>query len=461
MPSSAVKLLFLTFTVGLFSCQNKLMGGFGKIEVPFEPSGKLDTSFAGSGFTTIDNTAGGSSHDVGNSVVVDSQNRIIVAGFSTNGSTDRDMVVWRFLPDGTLDSSFGSGGYFIHNSAAGGNSDDEAYGVALDSVENIYVTGYSTNSTPREVLAIWKLTSAGALDTSFNSTGFVTYIPGGGTGSSEGERGRSITIDASGRIVVFGQGQDNDDKDSKVWRYLATGTLDTSFNGDGEFAVHGSAGGNGSDRFMGGAINSTGDIFGVGYSWSGPTDGHDMIAVKIDSSGNISTGFNSTGTFSENGAAGGNDTDRAVVAAVDESQRLLAAGSSRDGSSNTDAVIWRLTTSGTLDSSFNSGSPVVLGNIAGGDGAEEIKGLLVSSSTGAIYVTGYSAGASDDEVFVTKLNDDGSLDTNFGTDGTTIFTGSNGNDSANAMAFDNDGKIIVVGKIANGTDADLAIWRIE
>src|SRR5262245_51244445 len=67
-------------------------------------AGQLDPTFGTSGIVT---TAFPSpSDDYGNSIAIDSQGRILVAGNSHNGN-DRDFQVARLTSTGALDMSFG------------------------------------------------------------------------------------------------------------------------------------------------------------------------------------------------------------------------------------------------------------------------------------------------------------------------------------------------------------------
>ena len=91
----------------------------------------------------------------------------------------------------------------------GGSSDDRGYSLTLDASGNVYVAGY-TSSTNFP-------TTSGAYDTIFNSfvvpDVFVSKLNGSVTsllastylGGSGDDRGRSLTLDASGNIYVTGQ----------------------------------------------------------------------------------------------------------------------------------------------------------------------------------------------------------------------------------------------------------------
>tara|TARA_B100000749_G_scaffold280707_1_gene278116 strand:+ start:32410 stop:33780 length:1371 start_codon:yes stop_codon:yes gene_type:complete len=456
-----MKLLFCTFfIVFILGCDDSLQGKFKASISQADPSGKLDTDFSEDGVVTLDSSASGSSDDGGKAVAIDSENRIVVTGYSTNLSGNKDMVVWRFLSDGTLDSTFGTGGAFVQDNAAGGNGDDVGFSVVVASDDSIYVSGYSENASNIDELAIWKFTESGVLDTSFNSTGYLTYVHIS-SGASEGERGRKIIIDSQDRVVVLGQGYYTSDKSIKIWRYLSDGTLDTSFSGDGIFEDHGAAGGTGADKLIWGTIAEDGSIFGAGYSWSGSSvTNHDAVAIKVTSTGDLSTDFNSTGIATHNAAAGADGADLAYTGFLDLNERFIIAGKSTNASTDVEAAVWCYAADGALDSGFNGDGIFTLDGIAGATGSDIINGSALSDN-GSYFFAGKAYNGTDHEMFVFKLSDEGELDTQFSEDGILVYQSGAGSDLAEDLAFDNNGKLIVVGEISNGVDSDLAIWRFE
>jgi uncharacterized delta-60 repeat protein len=94
-------------------------------------TGVLDTTFDGDGIVVHNNAAGGNGYDEGNSIYVDSNGKIYVTGFSSNGRND-DMVIWRYNSNGSLDTSFGRNGIVVHNNAAGGNGNDVGNSIYVD-----------------------------------------------------------------------------------------------------------------------------------------------------------------------------------------------------------------------------------------------------------------------------------------------------------------------------------------
>jgi len=364
--------------------------------------GTLDTTFNSVGYAVHDSAAGGSSLDVGKGIALDASGRILVTGISSNGAGNNDMAIWRYNADGTLDTSFASQGYVVHDNAAGGSSHESAEAIVLDASGRILVAGSSTNGTPNSDMAIWRYNVDGTLDTSFASQGFVVHDDA--AGGSGNDYGYGIALDANGRILVAGESDNGTPNyDMAIWRYNVDGTLDTSFNSVG-YVVHDSA-------------------------------------------------------------AGGNDDDKGNVITLDASGRILVAGESDNGTPNTDMAIWRYNVDGTLDTSFASQGFVVHHGAAGGSSNDIGYGIALDSN-GRILVAGYSNnGTPNQDMAIWRYNADGTVDTTFASQGFVVHddaAGGSGNDYGEAIVLDASGRILVGGRSVNGTlNYDMAIWRYE
>ncbi len=195
----------------------------------FTSSGTLDTGFNGRGIVVSDLTIKGVSlgWERGYDITLDSQGRIVVVGYAP-GINSSDVAVWRYNADGTSDTTFGSSifqsGLETIDSIAGGSGVDEARAVALDSSDNIYITGYSEVNSLNKDLFILKLSAAdGSLDTGFNSTGIVTYDDNGRL-----DYGLGILV-TSNNVYAAGYNSSN----PFVLKYDLTGAIDTTYGTNG------------------------------------------------------------------------------------------------------------------------------------------------------------------------------------------------------------------------------------
>ncbi len=120
-----------------------------------------------------------------------------------------------------------------------------------------------------------------------------------------------------------------------------------------------------------------------------------------------------------------------------------------------------------IDEDGDNDSAVVLNNIAGGNDDDSGRSLTIDS-TGKIYVTGWSWGSnsagSNDDMYVIRLNRDGSIDNSFGVNGKVVvhnIAGGNGNDVGNSLTIDSTGKIYVTGYSYNGRNWNMYVIKIE
>jgi uncharacterized delta-60 repeat protein len=434
---------------------------FGTLDPTF---GDILSGTTRKGFAVSNGAAGGNFYDRGYSITLDSTGRILATGYSYSSTGGYDMVIWRYTDAGQLDTSFGNGtGFVVHNGAAGEISQDLGYSITLDPTGRILVTGYSYNG-PRDFMVIWRYTDTGQLDTSFgNGTGFVVH--NGAAGENGGDSGQSVALDPTGRILVAGFSHNNaGNPDMVIWRYTDTGQLDTSFGYGTGFVVHnGAAGGDHDDRGQSIVLDSTGRILVTGYSYR--SEGNfDMTIWRYTDTGQLDTSFgNGAGFVVHNGAAEGNYDDFGYSTSLDPTGRILVTGESDNGAGNRDMVIWRYTDTGQLDTSFGNGGIVVHNGAAGGNGNDSGYSITFDP-TGRILVTGESDnGAGYYDMVIWRYLDTGQLDTSFGNGGIVVHNGAaggNGNDSGYSITFDPTGRILVTGESDNGAgNPDMVIWR--
>lgn len=102
----------------------------------YNPDGSLDSSFGGDGIVTVE--LGPNDDDVW-TAAIDAAGRIVIGG-DTGSFPALDALVARFLPDGTLDPSFGTGGVLVSPTSPGGGY-DAFYEIALDKTGKIVASG--------------------------------------------------------------------------------------------------------------------------------------------------------------------------------------------------------------------------------------------------------------------------------------------------------------------------------
>jgi len=351
-------------------------------------NGSLDESFGYGGNVTHHNAASGNGSDSGASICLDSNGRILVTGNSFNG-IDKDMVLWRYLRNGILDTEFGNSGVVTHHNAAGGGENDYGRSVCIDDSGRILVAGYSDNVS-NEDMVLWRYLENGSLDVSFDGDGFVTHDNAAGGGSSD--EGQSVCVDGSGRVLVAGYSYNDNDRDMTLWRYLEDGSLDTSFDGDGVVTHHNAAGGDGWDEGNSVCVDESGRILVAGYSNN--VSNEDMVLWRYLEDGSLDVSFDGDGVVTHHNAAGGDRWDEGESVCVDGSGRFIVTGFSYNDGFYPNMALWCYLGSGILDSSFGDNGIVTYNNSAGGSGFGAGKSVCVDGS-GRIIVAGLIDNGSD------------------------------------------------------------------
>ncbi len=438
-------------------------------ETIYKP-GTLDPTFGSSGVVVSADTAGGAGgDDWGKSITIDASDKILVTGYSKNNAGDYDMMIWRYNEDGSLDPTFDSDGIVTDNNAAGGNGHDFGNSITIDANGKILVAGESYGGNQKHYdMAIWRYNTNGTLDTSFDLDGKVTHHNAAlGNGP---DKGNSIAIDANGKILVAGDSGNNaGNLDMVIWRYSTNGTLDTSFDLDGIVTQDNAALGNGDDWGYSIIVDEKDRILVTGKSWNGSD--YDMVIWRFYANGTIDTTFNASGPTKgivvSHNAAGGNGDDSGNSITIDSNGKILVAGESKNNAGDLDMVIWRYNEDGTLDTTFNASGPkqgiAISHNAAGGNGSD--RGLSLTIDTeGRILVTGNSKSASTSaDMVIWRYEQDGTPDADFGSNGIVVNAGAAGGtkeDWGNSITTDAKGRILVTGLSKNASgDSDMAIWR--
>jgi uncharacterized delta-60 repeat protein len=431
--------------------------------------GALDTSFAGDGKAVYAFDLGGDRADVASATAVDHDGKIVVVGgVQRNGSGDNDFAVLRYNPDGSRDMSFGVNGRQIISFDLGGGNDDAATSVAIDSSNRIVIGGYVQRSSAGDYdFGVARLTSSGALDTSFSSDGkqTVAFDKGG----SLNDRARGVAIDWFGGIIVAGSAQitSGGDYDFAVARLTSSGSLDSSFGTNGKVTTAFNRGGSNDDGAQAVAIDNNGRIVAAGGAQFSSGGDYDFAVARYTSSGALDSSFSSDGKQTIAFDNGGTDADAARSVAIDDEGRIVLAGYTTLGSGDTDFAVARLTDSGSLDASFSSDGKATVAFDIGPSGSRLDDAFRVLIDQGGRIVLAGSAQANssgDIDFAVARLLENGTRDNQFSGDGkaTVAFNLGGANaDLALGATLDDQGQLVVVGATQRNSsgDFDFALAR--
>uniref|UniRef100_UPI00262434A2 DUF4347 domain-containing protein n=1 Tax=Zoogloea sp. TaxID=49181 RepID=UPI00262434A2 len=378
-------------------------------------------------------TSIGAGNDRAYATVVQPDGKIVVAGYTHNGS-NLDFVLVRYNADGTLDTGFGGGDGIV--TQAIGTGDDEAYAVALQADGKILVAGRTVNGTFFD-FAVLRYTADGLLDTTFGGGDGIVITD---FGASSNDTVSAVLVQSDGKIVVGGTSAN----DFAVARYLSDGTLDTSFSGDGKQTLDIAIA---NDEGRGLALQTDGKIVQAGTGFVGGVQNFALVRYNAD--GSVDTGFGGGDGIVTTAIS--TDWNIAQAVEVQSDGKIVVGGYSR-GLSDNDFTIVRYTSTGTLDTSFGGGDGIVTTNWGSGD---SVWGMSLQSDD-KIVVAG---GTGSYDLAVARYLSDGSLDTSFSGDGKQTIN-LKFLEILYAVDVAPDGRIVAAGYTSDGGSQDFVLTRL-
>lgn len=350
--------------------------------------GDLDVSFDKDGQVTTDV---GIYDESAQDVAVQEDGRIVVAGDAWTSASGPDFALARYNPDGSLDTSFGSGGKVT---TPIGSSYDIAKALAIQPDGKIVVAGSSRSGTTYD-FAVARYHPDGSLDNAFNGDGMVTTD----LAPSVSDVAHDLVLQPDGKIVVAGEtgtpynGSSGSGKDFALVRYNTDGSLDSNVDADPATS-----------------FNATGKRV---YSVAPADDGIRGIAIQADGK--------------------------------------IVAGGYASGEKPSDFALARLNPDGSADATFDGDGKVIMNfytHFSGTQSSEAVEDVAIQEDNKIV-----AAGHRGSEVVLARYNSNGSLNTSFGYSGmTSIYTGRSF-DEARAVAVQDDGSIMVAGN-SGTTDGD-------
>jgi len=443
-------------TSGLLSRATLLFSVVMTIPTVAQQPGDLDPTFGIGGKVTTD-----IANDA-NSVAIQMDGKIVVAGYSTYTESDcgydeegnpyychSAFALTRYNSNGSLDTTFDGDGKVITHVATGYGY---ATSVAIQSDGKIVaagaICGYDENGNPvyclDGALALVRYNIDGSLDTTFDGDGKVTTDIG-----PYPDVAQSVAIQPDGKIVTAGTSSGSTYSNIALVRYNADGSLDTSFDGDGKVTtlIGTSAEANSV------AIQSDGKIVAAGTSI---TQSNNYFAVvRYNPNGTLDTTFDGDGMVT---TAIGTRDDVALSVAIQADQKIVVAGVSYYDICGYDEngnpiycldgafALVRYNIDGSLDTTFDGDGKIVTSVGTSNYYDHDIANSVAIQPDGKIVVAGSDNGSGAGDYALVRYNTDGSLDTTFGGDGiSTVDFNSGSNDRASEMALDGQGRAVLVG----------------
>ncbi len=361
--------------------------------------------------------------------------RILTAS-STSGTT-YDLLVSRFLADGTPDMTFGVGGSVVIDLGA----DEKAFDVAIDSQGRIVVVGQTVAPGGVGRSLVVRLLTDGSVDPAFGTAG-VTVV------QYQNETvgyAKSAVIGTDDSITIGGTTSVSTDLWFMVARLTSAGLLDAGFASGG---LHAGVL-NGTDITEALARRPDGTLIAAGSSYTSGASAHTFV---LQPNGDLDRAWGLCGYetyFATTSSSGG---PSGLV--VDPTGRAVVVGFSGYGGT-TRLFAQRTLANGDVDPTFGSG--VVDLQI------DPVPGLasataVARSSDGRLFVAGRYRDGARFYGFVLALTDAGIPDESFAPGG-LVALGPQAIDPWDIVVAA-DGSILVVGTAGFTATADLAVVRI-
>ena len=253
--------------------------------------------------------------------------KFLVVGTAATSASVNKLIIFRYNTDGTLDTSFNGTGYLVTGLTVDKNT---IRNIVMDG-SNFYITG-EISSVP----FIAKFDSAGAAVSGFGSSGIMNFTSGEFWNAKKG---------ADGKFYFVGQKTGGDaTKDAWVVRLNTDGTMDNSFDTDGEMTL--STGTN--EIFNAIDFDKKGNLICVGYNLNGAVES--LLFSRITSDGILDTTFVTSDASIETSASGyfldkqilnGSSTSERATSVYVHTDGLIYVGAIAANPTNHQAVLLR------------------------------------------------------------------------------------------------------------------------
>lgn len=401
--------------------------------------GTMDSSFAVNGISLLQPSSG---FDNAYSVVMLDDGKMLIGGGSQiSGSSNWDVVVYRLNPDGSVDETFGNNGFAFHDYL--GYSEYVRSMIRLSNGKLLFVGGAEINFQVDFFATL--LNEDGTIDDEFGDNGTVLLSIGSGE-----DIGIAAVEQADGKLLIVG----NSDvpgftyKNSIAVRLNPDGTPDEEFGTDGIAHIDAGYDYESAEDVW---LMDDGSLLAVGYVGN---QHYDLLTFRLDDSGMLHPDYG-TGGIAVYNLNNGDDMAYAITRSPVDG-RILIGGRIGDGSSKTNMLVLSVTETGLIDSTFGTNGKATLHvktNDAGLDLEVQNNGRLVLGGTAG---NGFAA----NDFVVCRFNQDGTIDSTFGTNGYTLSEISSFFSGIEGIALQDDGKIVAVG-IAASANNDMGIVRYQ
>ncbi len=335
-------------------------------------NGRLDPAFGGSGELATD-VAGLHQDDLADTATVANDGATLVGGSTTTAGGTYSAVVARYRPDGSLDTTFASNGFYIHAYPDGASNAvfaEEVSGIAVDSSGRIVFVVPDLDGSG---FAVTRLHADGSVDTTFGTQGTVSV----GCGCDE-EFASTVLVQPDGKIDIGGSALGT----VRVWRFTSAGLEDGVMSGPFDP--------NGSIATAWGMVEQPdGQIVvagGIGFT-GGASSNEAFALTRFTPDGQLDTSFGTDGIAAVQLGLH-DDEAESLVANPDETLTAVGVEGVTETASTwtTRFAVVHFTKDGALDPKFGSTG------VARGPGTGFATGAAILGD-GRVYAFGYRGAA--------------------------------------------------------------------
>jgi hypothetical protein len=357
----------------------------------------------------------GNLDDVALDLAVDGSSNVYVTGatdYSWPFGNSSDYATIKYLPNGDT--------AWLRRYNGPGNSNDYAFAIAVDDSGNVYVTGFSFDSTGE-----------------YNDYATIKYYPNGDTAWVRRYNGPGnaydgsydVAVDHWGYVYVTGYSDG-------VGTYTDCATIKYYPNGDTAWVRRYTLPGRSTDIAYKVAVDGEGNVYVTGGCYPGSATHQDYLTIKYNSDGDT------VWVRTYNGPANYMDDSRAI--AVDGSGNVYVTGTSVGNDSSLDYATIKY---------YPDGARAWVRRYNGPGNSDDVASSIAMDKSGYVYVSGTSYGIGTSYDYATVKYDP------YGNEvwiDRCSFPG-NGNDYAFAIAIDDSDNVYVTGySYGEGTNLDYA-----
>lgn len=395
------------------------------IPVIFVNGQQLDSGFGVNGIVST-NYSG--IEEVYNTVDVQSDGKIVSAGYAKNSLGIREGIISRYNSNGTLDNSFSNGGKLIV--AATKNEDIKKILVQPDG--KIVSVGTRNVSSTEAAMVIMRFMPNGAIDNSFGSSGTAIFSINGASCVAN-----NLVLQNDGKIIVAG----TKDYDKYILaRYNVDGTSDNTFGSSGSVLSSYEPSLNTASEGIGLALQPDGKILISGGLWgSSPLFG--VARYNVDGTVDNNFGVSGRQIITSPNAPSYPEIWGGQSIAIDMHGNIYMSGEYNNKFAAKEPLVVCLDKDGKINKKFGA---VGYGIWAKSSFFEVIPNLVIDGS-GTILGVGKVQSSNGDSVVMLRMNTDGSLNTSFGILGRFLLGSNNASYTTKDVSIQNDGKIVLAG----------------